>query len=71
MSEIREYTQEERRADMLRLLNEKGLKGAVKACLDEVSEDVCCCDYVTASLVHEHLCNVLDLIELAESEGAE
>ena len=65
---IREYTEEEYKADMEKLLKDNGLRNAVKIYLDKMDEETSMCGYVTHRMIQELACDILYLIEL-EEEG--
>ena len=65
---IREYTEEEYKADMERLLKDYGLRNAVKLYLDKMDEETSMCGYVTHRMVQELGCDILFLIELEEKK---
>lgn len=61
---LREYTQEEYKAEMQRLLAEKGLHDAVKEYCDEINDTASALPYVPHRIIQEFLCNILFLIDL-------
>ena len=67
--EIKEYTKEEYEADMKAKLAELGLYKAVEEILDEMVEQNRGFSYAHFSLITEWACDILKLIELAESEN--
>ena len=64
MFTLKEYTQEEYKADMLKLLKEKGLHDAVKVYTDTIAEEIDGTNYVMRSNIYESLCDILYLIDL-------
>ena len=64
MNELREYTKEEYKADMKKLLEEKGLYEAVKVYCDKIDEVAGNWGYVDHRDIQEFLCDILYLIEL-------
>ena len=71
MCELKEYTQEQYKADMQKLLTEKGLKDAVQIYADKINEEVSGTGYVMHRTVQEYLCDILYLIELSGGEVGE
>lgn len=67
--EIKEYTKEEYEADMKAKLAELGLYKAVEEILDEMVEQNRGFSYAHFDLITEWACDILKLIELAESEN--
>ncbi len=65
---IREYTPEEYKADMQKLLQEKGLKEAVKGYLDKIEQEAGALPYIPHMTIQECLCDILFLLELAEDK---
>ena len=67
---LKEYPQEEYKADMKKMLEEKGLSKAVKHYLDEIDRE--CREvnlsYIPHRTIQEFLCDVLFLCELYEKE---
>ena len=70
MFDLKEYTIGEYKADMQKLLSEKGLRDAVKVYIDKIDEEVeiSGVGYVMHRTVQEYLCDILYLIELSEKE---
>ncbi len=66
--DLKEYTNEEYEADMKAKLKELGLYKAVKEILDDIVEENRGLSYMHFSLMAEWACDILKLIELAESE---
>ena len=64
MFTLKEYTQKEYKADMLKLLQEKGLHDAVKIYTDMIAEEIDGTNYVMRSNIYESLCDILYLIDL-------
>lgn len=64
--EIREYPEDEYKADMLELLAAKGLKQAVKKYLDMIVEETSGLPYIPNMSVKEWACDILTLCELEE-----
>ena len=69
--EIKEYTPEQYRADMQKLLEEKGLKGAVEVYCDKIDEIERCLSYISHREIQEYLCDILFLIELDKGEESD
>lgn len=63
---LKEYTQEEQAADMRKLLNEKGLRGAVEGYCDTINELASPLNYLSHRNIQECLCDIIALIELDE-----
>lgn len=63
---LKEYTQEEQAADMRKLLNEKGLRGAVEDYCDTINELASPLSYLPRRDIQECLCAIIALIELDE-----
>lgn len=61
---LREYTEEEYKADMQKLLAEKGLYNAVKVYCDKIDEVASNLGYLGHRDIQEYLCDILCLIEL-------
>ena len=61
---LREYTDKEYRADLKKLLEEKGLHDAVKDYCDKINEEVGNTSYITHRSVQEYMCTILDLINM-------
>lgn len=64
--EIREYPENEYKADMLELLATKGLKQAVKKYLDMIVEETSGLPYIPNMSIKEWVCDILVLCELEE-----
>ena len=69
--EIKEYTPEQYRADMQKLLKEKGLQGAVEVYCDKIEEVASCLSYIGHREIQEYLCDILFLIELDKGQENE
>jgi len=65
--ELREYTPDEQREDMRKLLKDKGLHGAVEQYCDDINSYASALSYMGHRGIQECLCNILDLID--EYEG--
>ena len=65
---LREYTQEEYKADMQKLLEEKGLYKAVEDKCDRINSLSSTLSYLPHREIQELMCDILFLIELQESE---
>ena len=68
---LEEYTQEEYKSDMMKLLKEKGLSKAVKKYADKIDQE---CrymgvPYLVQRAVQEYLCDILFLCEKYEKEN--
>lgn len=67
---LREYTQEEQEADMLKELEATSLYNAVKQRCDLINDE--CVNqqmgYVSHRCIQEWMCEILDLIELKENK---
>ena len=61
---LREYTQDEYKADMQKLLEEKGLYDAVKIYCDKINEVASSFGYISHMDIQEFLCDILYLIEI-------
>lgn len=66
MAELREYTQDEYRADMKKLLTERGLHGAVEKYCNDINEIASALSYLPHREIQECLCNIIYLIDLKE-----
>ena len=64
MAELREYTKDEYKADMQKLLEEKGLYNAVKIYCDKIDEVASDFGYISHRDIQEFLCDILYLIEI-------
>lgn len=66
--ELREISNEEYKARMEKLIEEKGLYGAVESVCDEINEEYALpYDYLTCRGLQECLCDILFLVELKEN----
>ena len=65
---LREYTKEEYKADMQKLLEEKGLHDAVEKYCDKVNSITSILGYIHHRDVQECLCDILYLIELDKGD---
>lgn len=68
MFELVEYTQEEYKADMQKLLKKKGLHKAVEKYCDDINSYASALSYLGHRGVQECLCDILYLIELSEGK---
>lgn len=68
---LKEYTQEEYKADMQRLLAEKGLHDAVDHFADRINSLASVLNYVAHREVQECLCDILFLIDLDKDDDHE
>ena len=68
---LKEYTQEEYKADMQRLLAEKGLHDAVDHIADRINSLASVLNYVAHREVQECLCDILFLIDLDKDDDYE
>ena len=66
--DLKEYTKEEYETDMKAKIKELGLYKAVEKILDEMVDENRNFGYAHFSLMTEWACDILKLIELAESE---
>lgn len=67
--EVREISNEEYKARMEKLIEEKGLYGAVESVCDEINEEYALHrDYLTCRGIQECLCDILFLVELKEHD---
>lgn len=66
--EIREYTPDEYKADMLMLLNKKGLYDAVKVYLDKIMEEASNLSYIPHMTIAEFCNDVLFLVEMKKDD---
>ena len=66
--EIREYPPDEYKADMLMLLNKKGLYGAVKVYLDKIMEEASNLSYIPHMTIAEFCNDVLFLVEMKKDD---
>lgn len=64
MSELREYTNDEYKADLRKELEENGLYKSVSKRLDEINAMTSELSYLGHRYVQEMMCEILDLIEL-------
>lgn len=64
--EIREYPEDEYKADMRKLIADKGLKQAVKKYLDMIVEETADLPYIPNMSIKEWACDILTLCELEE-----
>lgn len=64
MIELREYTDDEYKADLRKELEENGLYKSVSKRLDEINTVTSELGYLRHRYVQEMMCEVLDLIEL-------
>jgi len=69
--DLKEYTKEEYEADMKAKLKELGLYKAVEEILDDIVDENRGFGYAHFGLITEWACDILKLIELAESEDKE
>lgn len=60
---LKEYTQEQYEADMIKLLNEKGLHDAVEEFCDKINDEASFLGYVPHRTIQEYLCDILFLVE--------
>lgn len=65
---LREYTKEEELADKRKLLNQKGLAGAVKFYCDKVDKVAGSLAYLPHREIQEYLCDIMKVVELYESD---
>lgn len=65
---LREYTKEEELADKRKLLNQKGLAGAVEFYCDKVDEVASQLSYLPHRDIQEYLCDIMALVDLYEKE---
>ena len=63
MSELREYTNDEYKADLRKELEENGLYESVSKRLDEINVMTSELSYLRRRYVQEMMCEILDLIE--------
>ena len=61
---LREYTKEEYKADMQKLLSEKGLYGAVEFYCDKINDVTKDLSYLQRREIQEYLCDILYLVEM-------
>lgn len=61
---LKEYTSEEYEKDMKELLEEKGLRGAVKEYLDAINSEATRLRYLQCRSIQECLCDISYLIDL-------
>lgn len=66
---LREYTQEEYKADMQKLLKEKGLYKAVEDKCDKINSLSSVLSYLPHREIQEIMCDILFLIELDKEQG--
>ena len=64
MSELREYTNDEYKADLRKELEENGLYESVSKRLDEINVMASELSYLGRRYVQEMMCEILDLIEM-------
>lgn len=65
---LKEYTSEEYEKDMKELLEEKGLREAVKQYLDAINSEAIRLRYLQCRSIQEYLCDIDYLIELYMKE---
>lgn len=65
---IKEYTPEEYKQDMLKLIRERGLKGAVKEYLDKIVEETSGMSYIPSMSVKEWAYDILNICNLWEEK---
>ena len=63
---LKEYTREEYIADMRKLLQVKGLRGAVEDYCDRINSLASVLSYLPHREVQECLCDIIELIEINE-----
>lgn len=68
MFNLVEYTEEEYKADMQKLLAEKGLHDAVEVYCDKIDEVAGVLSYVPHRTIQEFLCDILYLIDLEKEQ---
>ena len=68
---LKEYTQEEYKADMQKILKEKGLHDAVEKYCDDINSYASALSYTGHRGVQECLCDILFLIDLDKENGHE
>ena len=64
MTELREYTDGEYKADLRKELEENGLYESVNKRLDEINIEISGLSYLSHRYVQEMMCEILALIEL-------
>ena len=68
---LKEYTREEQAADMRKLLDEKGLRGAVEEYCDKINGVAGLLSYLPHREIQEYLCDIIALIDLDKERKKE
>ena len=66
---VKEYTQKEYKADMQKLLEEKGLYKAVEDKCDRINSLASALSYLPHREIQELMCDIMFLIELEQGEN--